>query len=170
MKKTISLLVLLFASYVSYSQMQRNNNFQQRGMMDRDQIKKMLEMRNESLQNKNNQDNPLSFLNLSDEQKKKFKEINSRHNISSKSLKKEVMRKKLEMQLEKIEDNIDINSVNKLIDDMSDLVAELKKSEFKKTLELSSILDDEQKIRFQRLMIRKRQMEKSRLINRNLRI
>ena len=74
------------------------------------------------------------------------------------------------MQLEKIEDNIDINSVNKLIDDMSDLVAELKKSEFKKTLELSSILDDEQKIRFQRLMIRKRQMEKSRLINRNLRI
>ncbi len=114
--------------------MQRNNNFQQRGMMDRDQIKKMLEMRNESLQNRNNQDNALSFLNLSDEQKKKFKEINSRHNISSKSLKKEVMRKKLEMQLEKIEDNIDINSVNKLIDDMSDLVAELKKSEFKKNL------------------------------------
>ena len=53
---------------------------------------------------------------------------------------------------------------------MSDLVAELKKSEFKKTLELSSILDDEQKIRFQRLMMRKRQMEKSRIMKRNSRI
>ena len=170
MKKIISLIVILLASHLSYSQMQRNNNFQQRGMVDRDQIKKRLEMRNESLQTRNNQDNALSFLNLSDEQKKKFKEINSRHNISSKSLKKEIMRKKLEMQLEKIEDNIDINSVNKLIDDMSDLVAELKKSEFKKTLELSSILDDEQKIRFQRLMMRKRQMEKSMIMKRNSRI
>ena len=84
MKKIISLIVIILASHLSYSQMQRNNNFQQRGMMDRDQIKKRLEMRNESLQNRNNQDNALSFLNLSDEQKKKFKEINSIHNISSK--------------------------------------------------------------------------------------
>jgi len=74
------------------------------------------------------------------------------------------MKKKLEMQLEKMEDKIDIATVNKLFDDISDLEAELRKSEFNRNLEIRSLLDDEQEMRFERLMQRKKMMEKNKIM------
>ena len=68
------------------------------------------------------------------------------------------------MQLEKMEDKIDISLVNKLIDDLSDLEAELRKSEFSRNLEIRSLLDDEQEMRFERLMQRKKMMEKNKIM------
>ena len=73
-------------------------------------------------------------------------------------------KKKLEMQLEKMEDKIDIATVNKLFDDISDLEAELRKSEFNRNLEIRSLLDDEQEMRFERLMQRKKMMEKNKIM------
>ena len=67
-----------------------------------------------------------------------------------------MMKKKLEMQLEKMEDKIDITTVNKLFDDISDLEAELRKSEFSRNLEIRSLLNDEQEMRFERMMQRKK--------------
>jgi len=75
-----------------------------------------------------------------------------------------MMKKKLEMQLEKMEDKIDIATVNKLFDDISDLEAELRKSEFNRNLEIRSLLDDEQEMRFERLMQRKKMMEKNKIM------
>ena len=80
------------------------------------------------------------------------------------------MKKKLEMQLEKMEDKIDIATVNKLFDDISDLEAELRKSEFNRNLEIRSLLDDEQEMRFERLMQRKKMMEKNKIMRKNSRI
>ena len=81
-----------------------------------------------------------------------------------------MMKKKLEMQLEKMEDKIDIATVNKLFDDISDLEAELRKSEFNRNLEIRSLLDDEQEMRFERLMQRKKMMEKNKIMRKNSRI
>lgn len=168
MKKILLVIVTLFISDMAYSQVQRGNNFQRRGMIDRDQIRERLEMRRESMQNGENQ--PIRLLNLSEEQRKSFKEINSKHLSQVKPIKKEMMKKKLEMQLEKMEDKIDISSVNKLIDEISDLEAELRKSEFSRNLEFRSLLDDEQEMRFERLMQRRKMEQKTRMIRRNSRM
>ena len=124
MKKILLFIVTLLISDMSYSQIQRGNNLQRRGMIDRDQIKERLEM----------------------------------------------MKKKLEMQLEKMEDKIDITTVNKLFDDISDLEAELRKSEFSRNLEIRYLLDDEQEVRFERIMQRKKMMEKAKMMRKNSRI
>ena len=165
MKKILLIIVTLFISDIAYSQVQRGNNFQRRGTVDRDQIRERLEMRRESVQN--GEIDPIRILNLTEEQRKSFKEINSKHLSAVKLIKKEMMKKKLEMQLEKMEDKIDIATVNKLFDDISDLEAELRKSEFNRNLEIRSLLDDEQEMRFERLMQRKKMMEKNKIIRKN---
>ena len=58
-------------------------------MIDRDQIKERLEMMKESIQNRGN--DPLTLLNLTEEQRKSFKEINSNHLSTVKPIKKEMM-------------------------------------------------------------------------------
>ena len=162
MKKILLIIVTLFISDIAYSQVQRGNNFQRRGTVDRDQIRERLEMRRESVQN--GEIDPIRILNLTEEQRKSFKEINSKHLSAVKPIKKEMMKKKLEMQLEKMEDKIDIATVNKLFDDISDLEVELRKSEFNRNLEIRSLLDDEQEMRFERLMQRKKMMEKNKIM------
>ena len=162
MKKILLIIVALFISDIAYSQVQRGNNFQRRGTVDRDQIRERLEMRRESVQS--GEIDPVRILNLTEEQRKSFKEINSKHLSAVKPIKKEMMKKKLEMQLEKLEDKIDLATVNKLFDDISDLEAELRKSEFNRNLEIRSLLDDEQEMRFERLMHRKKMMEKNKIM------
>jgi len=168
MKKILLIIVTLFISDITYSQVQRGNNFQRREIVDRDEIRERLEMRKELVLSGDN--DPLRILNLSEEQRKTFKEINSKHLSEVKPVKKEMMKKKLEMQLEKMEDKIDITKVNKLFDDISDLEAELRKSEFSRNLEIRSLLDDEQEMRFERLMQRKKMIEKNKIMRKNSRM
>ena len=168
MKEILIIIVTLFISDIAYSQAQRGNNFQRNETEDRDEITERLEMRRELVQS--GEINPLRILNLSEEQRKSFKEINSKYLSVVKPVKKEMMKKKLEMQLEKMEDKIDITKVNKLFDDISDLEAELRKSEFSRNLEIRSLLDDEQEMRFKRLMQRKKMMEKIKIMKRNSRM
>ena len=165
MKKILSTLVILFVSDFSYSQVQRGNMLQRIGMVDRDQLRERLEQRRESMQN--GESDPKRILNLTDEQRKSFREINSNHLSITKPLKKEMMKKKLEMQLEKMEDKIDVSTVNKLIDEISDLEAEMRKSEFSRNLEIRSLLDDEQQIRLDRMMQMRKQMKKTGMMRRN---
>jgi len=165
MKKILLTLVILFISDFSYSQVQRGNKLQRRGMIDRDQLRERLEQRRESMQN--GESDPKRILNLTDEQRKSFREINSNHLSITKPLKKEMMKKKLEMQLEKMEDKIDVSTVNKLIDEISDLEAEMRKSEFSRNLEIRSLLDDEQQIRLDRMMQMRKQMKKTGMMRRN---
>ena len=165
MKKILLTLVILFISDFSYSQVQRGNKLHRRGMIDRDQLRERLEQRRESIQN--GESDPKRILNLTDEQRKSFREINSNHLSVTKPLKKEMMKKKLEMQLEKMEDKIDVSTVNKLIDEISDLEAEMRKSEFSRNLEIRSLLDDEQQIRLDRMMQMRKQMKKTGMMRRN---
>ena len=165
MKKILSTLVILFVSDFSYSQVQRGNMLQRRGMVDRDQLRERLEQRRESIQN--GESDPIRILNLTDDQRKSFREINLNHLSVTKPLKKEMMKKKLEMQLEKMEDKIDVSTVNKLIDEISDLEAEMRKSEFSRNLEIRSLLDDEQQIRLDRMMQMRKQMKKTGMMRRN---
>ena len=168
MKKILIIIVTLFISDIAYSQAQNDNNFQRLETENRNEITESLEMRRELVQS--GEINPLRILNLSEEQRKSFKEINSKHLSVVKPVKKEMMKKKLEMQLEKMEDKIDITKVNKLFDDISDLEAELRKSEFSRNLEIRSLLDDEQEMRFERLMQRKKMIEKNKIMRKNSRI
>ena len=165
MKKILLTLVILFISDFSYSQVQRGNMLQRRGMVDRDQLRERLEQRRESIQN--GESDPISILNLREEQRKSFREINSNHLSVTKPLKKEMKKKKLEMQLEKMEDKIDVTTINKLIDEISDLEAEMRKSEFIRNLEIRSLLDDEQQMRLDRMMQRRKEMKKTGMMRRN---
>ena len=165
MKKILSTLVILFVSDFSYSQVQRGNMLQRIGMVDRDQLRERLEQRRELIQN--GESDPIRILNLTDDQRKSFREINLNHLSVTKPLKKEMMKKKLEMQLEKMEDKIDVSTVNKLIDEISDLEAEMRKSEFSRNLEIRSLLDDEQQIRLDRMMQMRKQMKKTGMMRRN---
>ena len=165
MKKILIIIVTLFISDIAYSQAQNDNNFQRLETENRNEITESLEMRRELVQS--GEINPLRILNLSEEQMKSFKEINSKHLSVVKPVKKEMMKKKLEMQLEKMEDKIDITKVNKLFDDISDLEAELRKSEFSRNLEIRSLLDDEQQIRLDRMMQRRKEMKKTGMMRRN---
>ena len=165
MKKILLTLVILFISDFSYSQVQRGNMLQRRGMVDRDQLRERLEQRRESIQN--GESDPIRVLNLTEEQRKSFREINSNHLSVTKPLKKEMKKKKLEMQLEKMEDKIDVTTINKLIDEISDLEAEMRKSEFIRNLEIRSLLDDEQQMRLDRVMQRRKEMKKTGMMRRN---
>ena len=165
MKKILLTLVILFISDFSYSQVQRGNMLQRRGMADRDQLRERLEQRRESIQN--GESDPIRVLNLTEEQRKSFREINSNHLSVTKPLKKEMKKKKLEMQLEKMEDKIDVTTINKLIDEISDLEAEMRKSEFIRNLEIRSLLDDEQQMRLDRMMQRRKEMKKTGMMRRN---
>ena len=165
MKKILLTLVILFISDFSYSQVQRGSYLQRRGIVDRDQLRERLEQRRESIQN--GESDPKRILNLTDEQRKSFREINSNHLSVTKPLKKEMMKKKLEMQLEKMEDKIDVTTINKLIDEISDLEAEVRKTEFSRNLEIRSLLDDEQQIRLDRMMQRRKEMKKTGMMRRN---
>ena len=138
---------------------------QRRGMVDRDQLRERLEQRRESIQN--GESDPIRVLNLTEEQRKSFREINSNHLSVTKPLKKEMKKKKLEMQLEKMEDKIDVTTINKLIDEISDLEAEMRKSEFIRNLEIRSLLDDEQQMRLDRMMQRRKEMKKTGMMRRN---
>ena len=165
MKKILLTLVILFISDFSYSQVQRGNMLQRRGMVDRDQLRERLEQRRESIQN--GESDPIRVLNLTEKQRKSFREINSNHLSVTKPLKKEMKKKKLEMQLEKMEDKIDVTTINKLIDEISDLEAEMRKSEFIRNLEIRSLLDDEQQMRLDRIMQRRKEMKKTGMMRRN---
>jgi len=165
MKKILSTLVILFVSDFSYSQVQRGNMLQRIGMVDRDQLRERLEQRRELIQN--GESDPIRILNLTDDQRKSFREINLNHLSVTKPLKKEMMKKKLEMQLEKMEDKIDVTIINKLIDEISDLEAEVRKTEFSRNLEIRSLLDDEQQIRLDRMMQRRKEMKKTGMMRRN---
>ena len=165
MKKILSTLVILFISDFSYSQVQRGNMLQRIGMVDRDQLRERLEQRRELIQN--GESDPIRILNLTDDQRKSFREINLNHLSVTKPLKKEMMKKKLEMQLEKMEDKIDVTTINKLIDEISDLEAEVRKTEFSRNLEIRSLLDDEQQIRLDRMMQMRKQMKKTGMMRRN---
>ena len=165
MKKILLTLVILFISDFSYSQVQRGNMLQRRGMVDRNQLRERLEQRRESIQN--GESDPIRVLNLTEEQRKSFIEINSNHLSVTKPLKKEMKKKKLEMQLEKMEDKIDVTTINKLIDEISDLEAEMRKSEFIRNLEIRSLLDDEQQMRLDRMMQRRKEMKKTGMMRRN---
>ena len=165
MKKILLTLVILFISDFSYSQVQRGNMLQRRGMVDRDQLRERLEQRRESIQN--GESDPIRVLNLTEEQRNSFREINSNHLSVTKPLKKEMKKKKLEMQLEKMEDKIDVTTINKLIDEISDLEAEMRKSEFIRNLEIRSLLDDEQQMRLDRMMQRRKEMKKTGMMRRN---
>ena len=158
MKKIVTLAaVFIFSlfSFVSYSQEMN------RRMMDRDEVKKRMEMRQKMGQNKNvPKKNPLDHLKLSDEQKKLFKTISSKHDDLLESSKKDLKRKKLQIELEKMNDNVDVKTINKLIDDISVIQAQVMKSTFNKNLEIKSILDKDQALMFDKLLQRKQRMAK----------
>ena len=57
-------------------------------------------------------------------------------------------------------DNVDVKTVNKLIDDISVIQAQVMKSTFNKNLEIKSILDKDQALMFDKLLQRKQRMAK----------
>ena len=92
---------------------------------------------------KNNIDrqSPLSELRLDESQKQRLRSINSMFDVLISGLRKEVKRMKLEIELEKLNDKVDVEKINKLFDRIAQTQASIWKETFKNEQEIRSMLN-----------------------------
>ncbi len=88
------------------------------------------------------------LLNLSDDQKEQMKTFKLEFIKQITPLENELEVKNAQLHAKSIGDNIDIKSVNKLIDEIGDIKTQIAKDKFAHRLKMRSILNDEQKIIF----------------------
>ena len=105
---------------------------------------------------KNNIDSqsPLSELRLDESQKQRLRSINSMFDVLISGLRKEVKRMKLEIELEKLNDKIDVEKINKLFDRIAQIQASIWKENFKKEQEIKSMLNERQLIMHEKIINR----------------
>ena len=105
---------------------------------------------------KNNIDSqsPLSELRLDESQKQRLRSINSMFDVLISGLRKEVKRMKLEIELEKLNDKIDVEKINKLFDRIAQTQASIWKETFKKEQEIKSMLNERQLIMYEKIINR----------------
>ena len=105
---------------------------------------------------KNNIDSqsPLSELRLDEIQKQRLRSINSMFDVLISGLRKEVKRMKLEIELEKLNDKVDVEKINKLFDRIAQTQASIWKETFKKEQEIKSMLNERQLIMHEKIINR----------------
>lgn len=105
---------------------------------------------------KNNIDSqsPLSELRLDESQKQRLRSINSMFDVLISGLRKEVKRMKLEIELEKLNDKVDVEKINKLFDRIAQTQASIWKETFKKEQEIKSMLNERQLIMHEKIINR----------------
>ena len=105
---------------------------------------------------KNNIDSqsPLSELRLDESQKERFRTISSMFDVLISGLRKEVKRMKLEIELEKLNDKVNVEKINKLFDRIAQTQASIWKETFKKEQEIKSMLNERQLIMHEKIINR----------------
>ena len=97
---------------------------------------------------------PLSELRLDESQKQRLRSINSMFDVLISGLRKEVKRMKLEIELEKLNDEVDVGKINKLFDRIAQTQASIWKETFKKEQEIKSMLNERQLIMHEKIINR----------------
>mgnify|MGYP001160964132 CR=1 FL=1 len=132
MKKIIilSLTLILFINYFSSSQDRRK--------LENDKLKRT------QIRNENPRLEYMNLLRLNEDQKKEFEIVQKKYNHFFTDSRKSLKKRHLELELEKMNDNLNLSKIDNLIDEISKIKSEEKKMTFRKDNELRSILDDRQ--------------------------
>ena len=126
-------------------------------MIGSDKVKKRMEVMEKR---RNTVNNSLASLKLSDNQREEFKKINSKHSDLVFASNKQMKRMKLQLELEKMNEKLDMLIINELINEIASIQASITKSNLKRDVEIRSILSEKQIVMYEKLKQRKKNMVK----------
>jgi len=154
MKKSILLTLLIMFSFFS-----QNLFSQDRKKMD-DARRERMEILKKRMDNKDVKINPMEMLRLNENQKHEFEKIQKKYRESFSNSKNSLKKKHLELELEKMNENLNQAKIDNLFDEISKIEADIKKMTFKKDNDIKSILSKDQIVMFERLTKRREMIGK----------
>ena len=156
MKKSILLTLLIVFSFFS-----QNIFSQDRKKMD-DARRERMEILKKRMDNKDVKINPMEMLRLNENQKHEFEKIQKKYREFFSNSKNSLKKKHLELELEKMNENLNQAKIDNLFDEISKIEADIKKMTFKKDNDIKLILNKDQIVMFERLMKRRQMIGKRR--------
>ena len=105
--------------------------------------------------NKNLTKNPMEMLRLNENQRNEFQKIQTKYREFFSNSKNSLKKKHLELELEKMNENLNQLKIDNLFDVISKIEADIKKMTFKKNNDIKSILSKDQIVMFERLTKRR---------------
>jgi len=154
MKKSILLTLLIMFSFFS-----QNLFSQDRKKMD-DARRERMEILKKRMDNKDVKINPMEMLRLNENQKHEFEKIQKKYREFFSNSKNSLKKKHLELELEKMNENLNQAKIDNLFDEISKIEADIKKMTFKKNNDIKSILSKDQIVMFERLTKRREMIGK----------
>ena len=154
MKKSILLTLLIMFSFFS-----QNLFSQDRKKMD-DARRERMEILKKRMDNKDVKINPMEMLRLNENQKHEFEKIQKKYYEFFSNSKNSLKKKHLELELEKMNENLNQAKIDNLFDEISKIEADIKKMTFKKNNDIKSILSKDQIVMFERLTKRREMIGK----------
>jgi Spy/CpxP family protein refolding chaperone len=154
MKKSILLSLLIMFSFFS------QNLFSQDRKKMNDGRRERMEIVKKRMDNKDVKKNPIEILQLNENQKNEFQKIQTKYRESFSNSKNFLKKKRLELELEKMNENFNQSKIDNLFDKISIIVADIKKMTFKKDNDIKSILSKDQIVIFERLTKRREMIGK----------
>ena len=154
MKNSILLSLLIMLSFFS-----QNLFSQDRKKMD-DGRRERMEILKKRMDNKDVKINPMEMLRLNENQRNEFQKIQTKYRESFSNSKNSLKKKHLELELEKMNENLNQAKIDNLFDEISIIEADIKKMTFKKNNDIKSILSKDQIVMFERLMKRREMIGK----------
>ncbi len=154
MKKSILLTLLFMFSFFS-----QNLFSQDRKKMD-DARRERMEILKKRMDNKDVKINPMEMLRLNESQKHEFEKIQKKYREFFSNSKNSLKKKHLELELEKMNENLNQAKIDNLFDEISKIEADIKKMTFKKNNDIKSILSKDQIVMFERLTKRREMIGK----------
>ena len=107
-------------------------------------------------------------IRLNENQKERLRSVNGIFDVLISGLRKDVKRMRLEIELEKLNDDIDDNKIYGLYDKIADIQAAIWKEIFKKEQEIKFILNERQLLMHEKIRMRN-QRDNARLKSNNKR-
>ena len=132
---------------------------QDRKKMD-DGRRERMEILKKRMDNKDVKINPMEMLRLNENQKHEFDKIQKKYRESFSNSKNSLKKKHLELELEKMNENLNQAKIDNLFDEISKIEADIKKMTFKKNNDIKSILSKDQIVMFERLTKRREMIGK----------
>ena len=134
---------------------------QDRKKMD-DARRERIEILKKRMDNKDVKINPMEMLRLNENQRNEFQKIQTKYRESFSNSKNSLKKKHLELELEKMNENLNQLKIDNLFDVISKIEADIKKMTFKKDNDIKLILNKDQIVMFERLMKRRQMIGKRR--------
>ena len=158
MKNSILLSLLIIISFFS------QNLFSQDIKKMDDDIREKIEILKKRMDNKdvnkNLTKNPMEMLRPNEIQRNDFHKIQKKYRKFLSDFKNSLKKKHLELELEKMNENLNLEKIDNLFDEISKIEADIKKMTFKKDNDIKSILSKDQIVMFERLTKRRKMIGK----------